>query len=80
MGGGTAFDPNYDHHGMQEPLRMHNNYVKIKDLNSCALRHPQIHLPPFPAAAASSHSLSAIGHSIRLTPNRRVQIYQVALC
>jgi serine/threonine-protein kinase SRK2 len=29
-----SFDPNFDHSGMQEPLRHHKQYVKIKDLNS----------------------------------------------
>lgn len=28
-----SFDPNFDHGGMQEPLRHHKQYVKIKDLN-----------------------------------------------
>ena len=31
----NSFDPNFDAASMQDPLRGHSSYVKIKDLNRC---------------------------------------------
>lgn len=64
-----SFDPSFDHGAMQEPLRHHKQYVKIKDLN-------RLEFLPDAASVCSTGSCPPEGHAAPLGTTDAARVIQ----